>query len=77
MSNNYKQSDKDLLDKAYEEGNPLVTDAEYDLLFGINATSEYIDKKSNWNKFKHTYAGCGFSLTKTDMFNKDRNVIYC
>jgi len=62
---------KRMADKAYEEGNPLISDSEYDSLFGVNATSEYIDSKSFWPKVKHKDALGGASLSKIVVSGND------
>jgi len=51
-------------DKAYEEGHPLMTDAEYDTKFGKNATAEYVNDTSAWEKMPHPDKFGGASLDK-------------
>jgi DNA ligase (NAD+) len=59
-------------DKAYEKGIPLITDEEYDNIFGKDATAEYIDENSEWEKIKHPDEGGGISIEKTVMFESTK-----
>ena len=63
---------KNEIDKAYEQGIPVVTDEQYDLEFGINATSEYSGEASFWNKKKHLDQFGGASLNKVPVFQNDQ-----
>lgn len=60
--------DKQRADKAYEEGNPILTDSEYDKEFGINATSEYVDENSPWEKTEHLSKYSGLSMNKLPIY---------
>jgi len=51
-------------DKAYEQGQPLMTDEEYDRTFGKNATAEYLNGDSAWDKMPHPDRFGGSSLDK-------------
>lgn len=51
-------------DEAYEKGQPLMTDEEYDITFGKNATAEYLNDGSGWNKMPHPDRFGGSSLDK-------------
>lgn len=66
---------KEQADRAYEAGNPVLTDAEYDSSFGIQATADVLDDKSPWEKCKHE-AGGGVSLAKVDILDKDNQVVF-
>lgn len=60
-------------DKAYEAGEPVMSDESYDREFGIQATADFLDENSPWPKRKHT-EGFGVSLAKVDMVNETNEV---
>lgn len=60
-------------DKAYENGMPLMSDEDYDLEFGTQATAEFLDDNSPWPKRTHA-DGFGVSLAKVDMVNENNEV---
>ena len=66
---------KEQADKAYEEGQPLMTDSEYDKTFGSNATVEALPENSPWKKIKHKKIGCGSSLGKVPII-EDGKVVW-
>jgi len=68
--------DKEKCDKAYSKGDSIISDNLYDELFGIQATGEYLDQDSPWEKFKHIYPGCGISLSKVELFDKKGDIFW-
>jgi DNA ligase (NAD+) len=65
---------KKKIDLAYERGEPLMSDMEYDKKFGINATGKILDEKTPWKKFKHTIPMA--SLKKIDVINEDNGPFF-
>jgi DNA ligase (NAD+) len=66
---------KEEADRAYERGDPVMTDAEYDSAFSTQATADFLDDKSPWAKCKHA-PGFGVSLAKVDMLDKDNKIVF-
>ena len=61
-------------DLAYEKGEPLISDEEYDNKFGINATGAIIADDSPWEKFTHLIPMA--SLKKVDTIDENNSPFF-
>ena len=62
------------VDIAYEQGNPILSDEEYDKKYGANASALVVPDKTPWKKFTHSNPMA--SLSKIDVINANNSVYW-
>jgi len=55
-------------DLAYERGEPLISDEEYDAKFGLNSTGKILDEETPWEKCNHKIPMASLNKVPLDDF---------